>query len=370
MQSLLERFVAIQMTPAPAPTVRPGSDPEARGTLLVADRVVTLGHGRYRAHCLLMRGSRVVWVGDDPSSAPPHQRRINLDGCVVGPAFVDAHVHMTGVGITLTGLDLSLVRSGREMLDAVMSYAGQHIGRVIYGHGYDPHEFPDALPTPDQLAAASGGHPVYLSRADGHSSLVDRHTLSAAPLARSGGIERDVEGRATGVLRREANQIIRRWSVGAMTSIELDAARLAASQYAAKQGIAAVHEMGGHDLMGVDDFDAWALGDWPLDITAYWGGFDLGFVAERDLRQIGGGIYLDGSIGSHTAALESPYADSHLTGELEYDDDTLSELFVEATNAGIQVAVHAVGDAAVRQAVRCWQQAQRLVPEYHGDAVR
>lgn len=362
--------MTIQSSPAPAAQVRAGSDPEARGSLLVADRVVTLGHGRYRARCLLVRGSRVVWVGDDPETAPPHRRRIDLDGCTIGPGFVDAHVHMTSVGIVLTGLDLSRVGSGRELLDAVASYAEQHTGRVIYGHGFDPHEFPDQLPTPDELSAAGGGRPVYLSRADGHSAIVDRLTLAAAPLARSGGIERDHEGKATGVLRREANQIIRRWSIGAMTQEELGDARSAAAAFAARQGITSVHEMGGQDLMGVDDFDAWAGGEWPLDVIGYWGGFDLGFVVERELRQIGGGIYLDGSLGSHTAALEAPYADSHLTGELEYDDDTLTELFVEATNAGLQVAVHAIGDAAIRQAVRCWQQAEERLPDYLGDAIR
>lgn len=351
------------------PQVHPGSDPDARGSLLVADRVVTLGHGRYRARCLLMRGSRVTWVGDDPDSAPPHQRRIDLSGCTIGPSFVDSHVHMTSVGIVLTGLDLSKVATGRELLAAVASYAEQHTGRVIYGHGYDPHDFPDPLPTPDELSAAGAGRPVYLSRSDGHSAIVDRLTLSAAPLARSGGIEREADGTATGVLRREANQIIRRWSIGAMTDLELHDARSAAAAFAAHQGIGGVHEMGGQDLMGVDDFDAWALGEWPVEVTGYWGGFDLGFAVERDLRQIGGGIYLDGSIASHTAALDEPYADSHLTGELEYDDDTLTELFLEATNAGLQVAVHAVGDAAVRQAVRCWRETERRLPDYLGGAI-
>ncbi len=362
--------MAPHQTAASDHRVSPGSDPDARGTLLVADRVVTLGHGRYRAHSLLMRGSRVVWVGDDPAGAPPHARRVELDGCTIGPAFVDAHVHMTSMGIVLAGLDLSRVHSGREMLAAVSSFAEQHTGRVVWGHGFDPHHFPDAVPTPDELAQIAGGRPVYLSRSDGHSAIVDRQTLSAAPLARSGGIERDHEGLPTGILRREANQIIRRWTIGAMGDDELDGARRAAAQFAAQNGIAAVHEMGGQDIMGVDDFDAWALGDWPVEVVPYWGGFDLGFVVERDLRQIGGGIYLDGSLASHTAALEAPYADSHLTGELEYDDETLAELFVEATNAGIQVAVHAIGDAAIRQAVRCWRAAQAQLPEYLGDAIR
>lgn len=354
---------------APGPPARP--DPSGRGVLLTADRVVTLGHGRYRARAVLVRGRRVVWVGDDHDQAPPHAERMDYDGCVIGPAFVDSHVHMTPTGIGLLGLDLSSARSGAELLLAVRTYAEQHTGRVIWGHGYDPHGFPDDLPTPDQLAEAGGGCPVTLTRADGHSSLVDRNTLTSAPLARSEGVDRTSDGRPTGVVRREANKIVRRWAVGAMSQQELADARVAAAEQAARMGIGSVHEMGGPDSMGEDDFDAWLQGDWPVDVVPYWGGLDLRFVIERDLRQIGGDIWLDGSLGSHTAALGAPYADDPTTrGHLEFDDATLSDLFLEATRAGIQVAVHAIGDEAIAQAARCWRAVDDSLPDYLEGGVR
>ncbi len=339
--------------------------------MLVADRIVTLGHGRYRARAVLVRGSRVVWVGDDPEQAPPHAHRLDLDGCVIGPAFVDAHVHLTATGIGLLGLDLSEVESGRELLRAVRTYADQHTGRVIWGHGFDPHDYPDALPDPDELSEAASGRPVYLSRADGHSCLADRRTLSMAPLARTAGVERDRDNRPTGLLRREANQVVRRWSLGAMSEAELDEARTAAAEHAAAHGIGSVNEMGGPDLMGKQDFDAWRTGDWPVEVVPYWAGMDLGFVVERGLDQIGGDILVDGSLGSHTAALGEPYADRPDTcGHLELDDASLIALFREATHAGIQVAVHAIGDAAIRQVVRCWRQVAEQLPDYLQGGVR
>lgn len=349
----------------------PVRDSGGRGTLLTADRVVTLGHGRYRARAVLVRGRRVVWVGDDPAQAPPHGAHVDLDGCVIGPAFVDSHVHMTPTGIALLGLDLSGVESGAELLRAVRTYAEQHTGRVVWGHGYDPHGFPDALPTPEQLSEAAGGSPVTLTRADGHSCLVDHRTLQGAPLARSEGVDRDTDGRPTGILRREANKIIRRWVVGAMSDAELAEARTAAARHAAAMGIGSVHEMGGPDAMGEGDFDAWRRGPWPVEVVPYWGGLDLAFVIERDLRQIGGDIWLDGSLGSHTAALSTPYADDPSTrGHLEFDDSTLTDLFLEATHAGIQVAVHAIGDAAIEQAVRCWRAVDDGLPDYLEGGVR
>jgi predicted amidohydrolase YtcJ len=357
-------------SPQATPVARSAGSPP-RGTLLTADRIVTLGHARTDARAVVVRGTRVVWVGDDPAAAPPHGARLDLAGCVLGPAFVDAHAHLTPMGLALTGLDLSDVGSGEELLRAVAAYAGQHTGRVVWGHGFDPHAYPDRLPDPDELSRVAGGRAVYLSRVDGHACLVDRTTLAAAPLARAEGVEHE-EGRATGLLRREANHIVRRWSVGAMDPAELAAARLAAVQHAASLGIGSIHEMGGPDIMGLDDFDAWVTGEWPIEVVPYWGGLDLGVPIERDLRHAGGDVLVDGSMGAHTAALCAPYTDRPSTsGTLEFDDDTLTEWLLEVARAGLQGAVHAIGDAAIRQVVTCWRRvATALSTEGSVDVVR
>jgi predicted amidohydrolase YtcJ len=342
----------------------------ARGTLLVADRVVTLGRGRVDARAVLVRGSRVVWVGDDLDQAPPHQQRYVLDGAVIGPAFVDAHAHLTPLGLAQVTLDLSEARSGAELLQLVATYAEQHTGRVIWGHGFDPHRFPDGLPTPEQLTEVTPGRGVYLSRVDGHASLVDHDTLSAAPLARANGVDRDAEGRPSGWLKREANHIVRRWAIGAMDERELAEARRAAARYAASVGIGSVHEMAGPDLMGREDLDAWVRDEWPIEVVPYWGDLDLSVPVDLDLRQAGGDLFLDGSLGSHTAALCEPYADRPGTrGELEHDDGALTDWIAEATTIGLQVGVHAIGDAAIRQAVRCFRAAQTALPPHLGDAM-
>ncbi len=341
-----------------------------RGTLLTADRIITLGRGRTRARAMVIRGSRVVWVGDDEANAPPYRSRLDLDGCVIGPAFVDAHAHLTMSGLSLCGLDLSGVSSGEELLRAVATYAGQHTGRVIWGHGLDPYRFPDALPDPDALSRAAPGQAVYLSRVDGHAGLIDRTPLAAAPLARAEGIELSDAG-PTGGIRREANHVVRRWSVGAMSEVELAEARRTATRQAASLGIASVHEMGGPDIMGLSDFDAWVTGQWPVEVVPYWSSLEIDVPLERDLRHVGGDVLLDGSLGAHTAALLAPYADAPaVSGHLEYDDETLTRWFLDATRAGLQTGVHAVGDAALSQVVRCWRAvADHLDAHGHEDAI-
>jgi hypothetical protein len=66
-----------------------------------------------------------------------------------------------------------------------------------------------------------------------------------------------------------------------MSAEELDASRHVAATHAATLGIASVHEMGGPDSMGAEDFDTWLLGHWPVEVVCYWGAMDLGFVVER-----------------------------------------------------------------------------------------
>lgn len=344
----------------------------ARGTLLVADRVVTATSTRETARAVLVRGSRLVWVGDDPAAAPPHRDRLELPGCTIGPAFVDAHVHLTATGLSLRGLDLRDASSRQAALRAVAAYAATHPGRVVWGHGLDPHRFADGPPTADDLAEAAPGRAVYLTQVDGHASIVDRLTLAAAPLARAQGVERDASGAPTGLLRREANHIVRRWSVGAMRASELAAGRRAAVERAASLGIASVHEMGGPDIMGLADFDAWLEGEHPVEVVAYWGGLDLEVPVSRDLRHAGGDVLLDGSLGAHTAALCAPYHDLPASsGHLELDDESLVHWLLLGSRAGLQLGVHAIGDAALHQIVRCLRAVDaQLVKEGRPDLVR
>jgi predicted amidohydrolase YtcJ len=332
----------------------------ARGTLVSADRIVTLGHARTDAVALLVRGSRVVWVGDAVEDAPPHQDHLDLRGCVIGPAFVDAHVHLTPTGLARTGLDLAGATNGAEVRHALAAFAAQHTGAVLWGHGVDLDGLGDDRPDTDELARIADGRAVYLEGIDARTSLVDRRTLASAPLARTEGLVRGPDGIPTGVLRGEANAIARRWVVGGMDDAELSAARREVVRHAAGLGIGSVHEMGGPDLMGLADFESWAQGDWPIEVVPYWASLDLDVPLALGLRAAGGDLHLDGSLLARTAALEDDYHDRPgCRGVLEIDDERLATFFQDAALAGLQTAVHATGDAAIRQVVRCWRDVER-----------
>jgi predicted amidohydrolase YtcJ len=320
--------------------------------LLVADRVRTLDARRPEARAVLVDSGRVRWVGKDPSDAPAGARRIDLAGTVLQPAFVDAHVHLTATGLLLGGLDLSVCRSVEDCLASVAAIADVTPGRVIWGSGWDDLAYPEGRPpTAEELARAAGGRPVLLTRADGHSAVIDRISLETAPLARAEGVERDSDGHPTGLLRREAAHVARRWFSAELPQAQLREARALVARHAASLGIASVHEMNGPDQMGAEDFDAWRQGHWPIEVVPYWGATDLDFVAARGLRQVGGALLLDGTLGSHTAALEEDYADTAGAGHLYEADTDLVAFVSEATRQRVQVGLHCIGDRAVRQAV-------------------
>lgn len=329
----------------------------AQPLLLTADRVVTLDRRRPSARAVLCDGGRIRWIGDDPDDAPPVPsarvvRRLDLAGATLQPAFVDAHAHLTVTGLGLGGLDLGDCRSAADCLAAVRAVADVLPGRVLWGSGWDDFAWPEGgPPDADALAVAAGGRPVLLLRADGHSALVDRVSLDAAPLARIDGVDRDAVGRPTGLLRREANHVARRWFFAELDEAQLADARDLVTRHASSLGIASVHEMGGPDLLGAHDFDAWREGSWPIEVVPYWGDTDLDFVAARGLRQIGGSLLLDGTLGSRSAALGEPYADAPGCGNLYRDTDELVAFTTEAVRRRVQPAFHCIGDRAVRQAV-------------------
>jgi hypothetical protein len=166
------------------------------------------------------------------------------------------------------------------------------------------------------------------------------------------------------VVRDDANHRARRHALGQLPKATLVAAQDQALALAARRGVVCVHEMGGPDVSSRRDFELLLgrLDALPLQVVCYWGAFDLEYVVDRKLSQVGGDLFLDGSLGSHSAALSTPYDDRPETrGSLYHDDAELTDLYVRATMAGIQVGVHAIGDRAIGQALRCARRAVRAV---------
>jgi hypothetical protein len=305
-----------------------------------------------RATALLVRGERIAWLGRD-ADAPAADAVVDLDGALVTPAFVDAHVHATDTGLALTGLDLSASRSAAEVLDAVAAHAAAlPADAVVLGHGWDDSTWPrheQRPPDAGQLDRAAGGRRVYLSQASIHSAACSSALLAAAPpAAAAAGYD------PSGWLRREAHHVVREIALASVTPAQRGDAQRAALRRAAALGIAAVHECGGPGTSDEADFTgllalAGAARGRP-EVYGYWGEL-LGAAKARELGAVGAGgdLYADGALGSQTAHLSSPYADraddgcgyGYLTAEQVRDH------VLDCAMHGMQGGFHAIGDAAI-----------------------
>ena len=304
------------------------------------------------ATAMLVNDGVVAWVGAD-GAASVHvddvDEVVELDGALVTPAFVDAHVHLTATGLTLLGLDLSQTRSLGEALDAVAAATRAEQGGVLLGHGWDETRWPERRPPLRQeLDRAAGGAVVYLSRVDVHSCVASSALLAAVPsLPALPGYD------DSGWLRRDAHHAARANAHASVTPWQRTAAQRAARSRAASLGIGAVHEMGGPQIAGADDFAAvmqLAADEPGPSVVGYWG--ELGAV-ERAVALgaagAAGDLFVDGALGSRTAFLREPYSDDpeHASGARYLDADRVAEHVVACTRRGVQAGFHVIGDAAM-----------------------
>ncbi|MEV8517027.1 amidohydrolase family protein [Dactylosporangium sp. NPDC051484] len=297
------------------------------------------------ATALLVDGGRMSWLGPDADAPGGADRVVDLEGALVTPAFVDAHVHLSATGLTLQGLDLSGAASAVEVLDAVAAHAAALPGdAVVIGHGWDESGWADQrTPSAAQLDRAGGGRRVYLSRTCVHAALVSTALLSDEARVAAGYDD-------GGWLRRDAHHVVREAAYGSITSAQLGAAQRAALRHAAALGIAAVHECGGPGTSGEDDFVA-ALGHGPRlpRVFGLWG--EIGAAAKaRELGAIGaaGDLYADGALGARTAHLRADYGDEPGScGHGYLTVEQVTEHLVGCVGHGVQGGFHAIGDRAV-----------------------
>ena len=324
-------------------------------TLYRASRVHTLssiGGGEW----VLVDERHVQRVGSgDPPAA---DRTVELPGTTILPGFIDAHVHLSGTGLALDGLDLSGAGSREELLAAASEHLGSHprSGRLL-GIGMDESAWPNpTFPSLEELDALSE-EPIVLLRVDGYLSAANTPALNAWGTLGLEGVERDAGGEPTGILRGQANAQMQQWYFDSLSDLEIRDAHLRATRLAASRGLTCVQEMAIPDKRGRRDHEVLMAmrSEFPIEVIVYIADRDMPYVIGRGLSTIGGDLFLDGSIGARTAALLEPYEGEEGRGSLAYEDDDLAEFAHNAHLAGLQVGMHVIGDAAIEQALRVWE---------------
>ncbi|MFB7737815.1 amidohydrolase [Streptomyces sp. NPDC056112] len=302
------------------------------------------------ATAMVVEAGQVAWVGSEGAAdafADGVDEVVDLDGALVTPAFTDAHVHTTATGLALTGLDLSDAPSLEAALARVRDFAAARPDdRVLLGHGWDAARWPGGRPpTRAELDEATGGRPLYLSRIDVHSAVVTTALLDLVP---------EIHGPVDGPLTADAHHAVRAAAFAAVTPAQRAGAQRAALARAASLGIGSVHECGGPRISSEDDFTGLlrlAAEEPGPRVVGYWAEQDVDKARRLGAAGAAGDLFVDGSIGSHTACLHAPYTDAAHTGTAYLDAAAVAAHVAACTEAGLQAGFHAIGDAAVTAVV-------------------
>lgn len=303
---------------------------------------------------MLTVGSKVVCVGSDddmPQQVGATDEVIDLDGALVTPAFVDAHVHLSMTGRALASLDLSPCESLAHALVEIEAYASAIApGAVVFASGWDESRWPlHRPPTLTEVDRAAGGRVVYAARVDSHSAVV-----SSALLAQEPGLTALPGWRGDGTVERDANHAARAVLRRLWTAEERTEALRRALRFAASRGIGSVHELNAPHIAPYDDFALLVeltAGEALPDVVCYWGELMGGEVPVDAVQGFAGDLTVDGSIGSRTAHLRMPYADADTQGHLYLNAGQIAGHVAHCTDGGVQAGFHVIGDAALDEVI-------------------
>jgi predicted amidohydrolase YtcJ len=335
---------------------------------LVNGRIWTGNASKPEAEAIAVAGDRIAAVGTTAEiRGQAHgAETIDLHGQFVTPGFIDSHVHFLEGGYRLTSVPLRDARTRDEFVSRIKAFAATvPPGTWITGGDWDHTLWGGELPQRDWIDSVTQDHPVWVNRLDGHMALANTAALRAAGITDTvkdvagGEIVRDRARRLTGLLKDNAMDLVAA-RVPPPSDAMNDRALTAAMQHVAKQGVTAVHHMGTWEDLGVFE-RAWRAGRLSTRLYAAvplstWARLKETVAAKRfgpDGRGdawLGVGAlkgFVDGSLGSHTAAFDEPFADAPRDrGLFVNTPEDLYAWISGADKAGLHVVVHAIGDRA------------------------
>lgn len=360
------------------------------GLILFNGKVFTADERGTMAEAVAVEGERIVAVGTTLEIRARYQgaREIDLQGKLLTPGFNDAHLHLMDGGFSLTRVDLS----GTKTLDEALRRISARIrelprGAWILGRGWDHTLWGNRWPTRQDLDKVSPDNPVWLYRVDGHVGWANSLALQKAGVTREtviaegGEMLRDAAGELTGILKEQPAYNLVERAVPAPTREERVEALERALGETKRYGITSITNFFGaapaterpgyemsklyRELIRQDRF--------PLRVAI---GLNFENPVEELKRQreefatfkddplrlrlgpLKG--YVDGTLGSRTAAMLAPFSDDpHNSGITRHTPEELTHMIVERADAGFQIALHAIGDRANRMALDGFEAADK-----------
>ncbi|HVA72725.1 MAG TPA: amidohydrolase [Candidatus Limnocylindrales bacterium] len=335
--------------------------------------IYTVDSGHPRAQAVAIRGETVAAVGTDDAAHAwigPRTRVIDLRGRFAMPGFNDAHVHLARAGMAKLMANFEGANSLGEFQRRIRAELGNYKqGEWITGGGWDHTLWPEMrFPAREDLDAVSNDHPMIFSRSDLHVAVANSLAFQIAGVTKetrdpsAGRITRDAKtGKPTGILEEDAAMNLVYRHVPPVSRER----RRRAIEIALADALA-------HGVTSIQDYSEWQdfliyrelkqEGKLPLRITE-WLTFTDPLEKLAEERREGGTTdpwlktgalkaFLDGSLGSRTAAMLAPYSDDpSASGILRMEPEDLNRMAIERDKHRFQLAFHAIGDKANRVAL-------------------
>lgn len=305
---------------------------------------------------LVEEKGKIVFVGNELPAAYQGHIVTELGNKALLPSFVDSHIHFASMALFNAGLNTMDVRSNKELKEKLAAFIPQTKAKVVIAFGASPHSVDERkLLSREDLDSVSDGRPIMVAKYDGHACIVNSVLLHQLPekVKTLRGYNPD-----SGEMNQEAFFATTDYVSSIISVWDLVKSMQKAVDYMASRGIGMIHTVSGVGFPR----------DMDVDLERYVGrGLSGGFqmrlflqtmdtdkVVKRKLPRIGGcfATALDGCYGSMDAALKEPYEGTNNQGVLYYTDDEVSDFCKKANRLGLQIEMHAIGDAAFDQATR------------------
>ena len=326
-------------------------------------------YGRPGATAVLVVGSRIEKVGGEDLLAWTAAESVDVGGGLIVPGFHDGHVHLMSGGLSLGEARLDGATTLEETLQRIGAWAKEHpTSAWVKGRGFSYDIVPKGtLPTAQMLDRAVRDRPAVIEAYDGHTSWLNTEALARARITREtrdpadGEIARDAAGDPAGALLEGASALLE-GVVPEPSRDEKRAALLAAAKACARLGITTVD--------AIEEAESWELllelgSELPIRVNVILPiEGDLSRYAEMRaqgtdrVQLIGVKGFVDGVVESKTAFMLSPYEGSSERGRALIPPERLYALVAEAKSKGLLVALHSIGDAAVRLSLDALERAQ------------
>lgn len=343
--------------------------------LIVVGKIWTGNEQQPIAEAMAIAGDTIVAIGtvsDINQYQGDNTKKIEApDGQLIVPGFIDTHTHFVDGGFRLSSVQLRDAKTPEEFIQRIKAFAATlPDGAWIMGGDWDHENWGGELPDRNWVDSVTNGHPLWINRLDGHMSLANTAAMKAAGIDDKvkdveGGTVVRSKGRVTGIFKDNASNYIDKVVPAPPDALE-DRALDAAMSYVASKGVTSAHNMFGYTQALERAWKAHRLK------TRIYSGMQL--TRWRNLSEIvkkrGNGdewlrignlkAFVDGSLGSHTAAFHKPFVDSPKdSGFFVTPPEELYAMIKSADSAGLRLMVHAIGDKAIHTLLDIFERVEK-----------